>query len=474
MFPGLQPPASSFPPLLLTPQATFTIQARSQSTPQASAKMFSATDSIRSSSFTTANISALDFSVFTTDSLSSWPPKSQSSLPVTSAPLSQSPDESQQDFVLFDSPRPCQAVLNSSSSLSSQHHHSNHNRKDTKLDNTSFESQRAAPISRTLGLHPSFSVNANSFPYQFYASSVPSSSVSLNRHQRIHSARPPVPLFNQSAGSTVHQHQLAKMMNAADVDLDDFTAFEGGASLFPSPAVSSVMDFGGGKSSLTSTFGTVSPHDLLNHDFMSTPNSAAAFTPLTTPSSHYNESPDLDSFDVSPNFGSTDFDGSGDPWYPLFPEDSVNKEAQLIESERASAETGEDEKSSMEQASAVDSRTTTIHSPSSAGRHSSVAGVSSRRRSKPLPPITVSGNEDPTVMKRHRNTLAARKSRERKVQYMMKLESHNAESEAENAQLKSRVAEIEAEQAQLKKRFAEVEAECAYWKRIAQSQSGEQ
>jgi len=56
------------------------------------------------------------------------------------------------------------------------------------------------------------------------------------------------------------------------------------------------------------------------------------------------------------------------------------------------------------------------------GRHSSVAGVNSRRRDKPLPPIIVEDPSDTIAMKRARNTLAARKSRERKAMRLDELE----------------------------------------------------
>ncbi|KAG6007485.1 hypothetical protein E4U21_005953 [Claviceps maximensis] len=397
----------------------------------------SAIDSICSSTLVTANISAQDSPVFTTDSQSSWLPNLLTSPPVTSAQPSQSPLQKPQDFVLFDSPEPCQAALNLSSSLFGQHRHSHHRQKDTNLVNATLQNQRVAQPLQALGQHPSCPVNANHFAPRSYASSVPTSAVSLSPYQRIHSARPPVPLFNQSTG-TVHQQQPTKMMNAADVDLDfpaDFTAFGGGAALFPSPAMSSAGDFCGNKSSSASTLSTISPHELLNNDFMSTPNSAA-LTALTTPSSNYMESPDA-GFDVSPNFGSMEYEGFSDSWVSLFPSEPSCKEAQVKELEQASTETGDDEDFVKDQASAVGSRTTINKSPASGGRHSSVAGVNSRRRSKPLSPIIAPDVNDIPAMKRHRNTLAARKSRERKALRLMELEDQIAKLEAERDHWKS-------------------------------------
>ncbi|QLI67750.1 Cross-pathway control protein 1 [Metarhizium brunneum] len=398
-----------------------------------------------SSPLTTATISAQDFPVFTTDTQSTWLPNSPSALPAPSAHQLQSPVENQQDFVLFDNPQPRQVPNRSSVPLSSQRRHSYHNRRD-RLVSSAVQNQRVAQLLQAIGHQSLSSVNANRFTNQFYASSAPSSSVSLSSQQNIQqhqqgSARPPVPLFNQSIGSV---HQSAKMMNAADVDLDEFTAFEGGASTaFSSPAAPSVMDFGGSMSSSTSNLGTVSPQDLLVQDpFMSAPNSSA-LTALTSPSI-YNESPDFDGYDVSPNFGSADFETSGDPWYPLFPQDSSHSGPELkLEDSPAQ---NSDDIDSVGPVSGSGNRKKATNSPTSSGRHSSVAGVGSRKRDKPLPPIIVEDPRDTVAMKRARNTLAARKSRERKAQRFDELED----------------------------RIAKLEAERDHWKKIALSQSGAQ
>lgn len=233
-------------------------------------------------------------------------------------------------------------------------------------------------------------------------------------------------------------------MNAADVDLDEFTAFEGGASTaFSSPAVPSVMDFNGSMSSSASNLGTISPQDLLVQEpFMSAPNSSA-LTALTSPSI-YNESPDFDGFDVSPNFGSADFESSNDPWYPLFPQDS-NHSGPEMNLEDSPAQKSDDI-DSVGRGSGSGNRKKASNSPTSGGRHSSVAGVNSRKRDKPLPPIIVEDPQDTVAMKRARNTLAARKSRERKAQRFDELED----------------------------RIAKLEEERDHWKKIALSQSGAQ
>ncbi|KAK0766223.1 hypothetical protein N5P37_001114 [Trichoderma harzianum] len=401
-----------------------------------------ALNSISTSSFLTANISAQDFPVFTTDSQSTWLPNSASALPAPSEHLSLNPVENpQQDFVLFDNPQPRQH--NRSIPLPSQRRHSCHTRRE-KHASHAVQNQRVAQILQAIG-HPSLSsAYGNRLSNQFYASSAPSSTVSLNRSSR--TARPPVPLFNQNAGN---QNQTAKMMNAADVDLDDFTFFEGGASTaFSSPAVASNFDFSSGASSAASNLGTVSPQDLLIQEpFMSAPNSAA-LTALTSPSL-YNGSPEFDSYDVSPNFGNAEFEnGPSDAWYSLFPSDAGSQElANASESPAQKPLESEPMYRSSSSGSGSGSgsgRKKSSGSPTGSTRHSSVSGVNSRRRDKPLPPIIVEDANDTVAMKRARNTLAARKSRERKAQRFEELEE----------------------------RIAKLEAERDHWKRIALSQSG--
>jgi len=352
---------------------------------------------------------------------------------------------------LFDNPQR-QNPNRSSVSLSSQRRHSYHNRLEKSASHV--QNQRVAQILQAIG-HQSYSVNANrvSNNNQFYASSAPSSTVSLNQR----SSRPPVPLFNQSAGNT---NQTGKMMNAAglstsepslspqstnfcpkDVDLGDFPVFDGeGSTAFSSPAVPTAFDFNGSMSSSASNLGTVSPQDLLVQEpFMSAPNSAA-LTALTSPSV-YNESPEFDGYDVSPNFGSADFDGPSDPWYPLFPQDSNGPEQQNLEDSPAQRS---DDIDSVGQASASGRRKSGGSPTSNSGRHSSNAGVNARKRDKPLPPIIIEDPGDVVAMKRARNTLAARKSRERKAQRFEDLEE----------------------------RIAKLEQERDHWKKIALSQSG--
>ncbi|KAL3420838.1 bZIP transcription factor [Phlyctema vagabunda] len=221
-----------------------------------------------------------------------------------------------------------------------------------------------------------------------------------------------------------------------DIDLfDDFTAFEGGASTqpsyssaFSSPAVPTMYDPNMNLSSSVSTnMGTVSPQDLHRDPFASAPNSTA-FTNLTSPST-YNDSPDYtDNFDVSPFVGGElDHTLGGDPWFPLFPQEETNKaepqadESPLLPEEEL--EVSEHLRSNNRR------RSGTATSPGDS--HASISGVNSRKRDKPLPPIIVDDPNDTVAMKRARNTLAARKSRQRKTQRFEELEEEIAKLKSE-------------------------------------------
>jgi len=203
--------------------------------------------------------------------------------------------------------------------------------------------------------------------------------------------------------------------------LDDFTGFEGGApTSYSSPGMPSVYDVNPSASSSTSNMGTVSPQDLLLQDpYMSAPNSTA-LTTLTSPSV-YNESPGYDSsYDVSPNFGTNDFDPHvGDSWFPLFPQDNTAQQmAPAATGDQSPAEISDE----LEVGQSSGRRKSGQSRSPPSGRHSSVSGVNSRNRNKPLPPIVVEDPHDTIAMKRARNTLAARKSRERKAQKLEDLE----------------------------------------------------
>lgn len=310
-----------------------------------------------------------------------------------------------------------------------------------------LQRQRAAQILQAQGhtaSSPAFPNRFNAQNNHFYASSAPSSTAALNQNQNQTRQRPPVPLFNQqnngNQATTLKMDAQGKSQNLrllarpgtqssqrpSDFDFEDFTAFEGGApaSAFSSPA-NPAFDLS--SSIHSSNMGTVSPQDLLmNEPFMSAPNSTA-LTALTSPSI-YNESPEFnDSCDVSPNFGSNDFE-SGDHWFSLFPDQTPVAAAPAAPAVDQSPATKSDDFETVEKPAP---RRKSSNSSSPTGRHSSVSGVGSRRRDKPLPPIIVEDPNDTVAMKRARNTLAARKSRERKAVKFEELEEKIRKLEAD-------------------------------------------
>ncbi|CAP66734.1 uncharacterized protein PODANS_4_7660, partial [Podospora anserina S mat+] len=411
--------------------------------------------SSRSGSHPTTAIPGPDFSVFTTDShQSSWTPSSTSSLPAHSA--HQQPPQNlslpQQDFVLFDSPinhRPHSSRTTSQPSahggVNQPQQYRNQPLFPQQIPSPSLQNQRVANIIQATGHSTTSSAFTNRFttqnsrpsPQQFYASSAPSSSVALNiPKQRQH--RPPVPLFPQGPGGVppgkmniqgnfTPQHHLARHRGShmrSDLDLDDFTAFEGGASTtYSSPALPTVFDLSSSVSSTGQNLATVSPQELMmNEPFMSAPNSTA-FTALTSPSL-YNGSPDFcDSYETSPHFGGGgDFDSNPDNWFPLFPTTNTEPEAPkeaLVGPKPEQSPVITAEELEVKSLASGHRRKSSTSPPT---RHSSIAGVNSRRRDKPLPPIIVDDPTDTVAMKRARNTLAARKSRERKAARLDELE----------------------------------------------------
>lgn len=238
--------------------------------------------------------------------------------------------------------------------------------------------------------------------------------------------RPPVPLFAQSTTRIGIPTMAGK-----DTDLAAFSSLDPGASAsYTSPAVQSVFDL-----DFSGATGSVSPQDLLLHDpLMSAPNSSA-LTTLTSPSIG-GESPQFsDCYGVSPEFGTTTFEPPSDEWFSLFPDESEPTPF---------TKTGGDPTLSPAQSvdtiqfNAANARKKTESRPAQGVRHSSVAGVNSRRRDKPLPPIVIEDPSDVVAMKRARNTLAARKSRERRAQRMEELEEQLAKVSAERDFWKSR------------------------------------
>lgn len=205
------------------------------------------------------------------------------------------PQPPQQDFVLYDQPRPRSRLNLPSSDFPNS---AKGQIYGVAVNQTSLEtttSELAIPSDHR---------------HSFYTKSA------LGRK-----SRPPVPLFSHPR--TVSLPQSPVKMDIRDLGLEDFAGLDSGtmpSTAFSSPGLAVGYEVTGSASSSVVNVGTVSPQDLLVHEpYMSAPNSTA-LTALTSPSM-YDGSPDFnDPFNMSPSLGSCDFDsGSNDPWFPLFP-----------------------------------------------------------------------------------------------------------------------------------------------------------
>ena len=162
---------------------------------------------------------------------------------------------------------------------------------------------------------------------------------------------------------------------------------------------------------------TVSPHDVL---LDSNPPSSV-FSNLTTPENTLQESPQT--YIKSSPYDQEISDNSED-WFPLFAQTEEQEPKTAVP---VTASSPQINPTSKHVAPAM-SRTTSSGQSSSRGSHqgrmSATSGVSKARRTQPLPPIVVD-ERDPKAMKRARNTMAARNSRERRVKNFETLEALN-------------------------------------------------
>jgi general control protein GCN4 len=217
-----------------------------------------------------------------------------------------------------------------------------------------------------------------------------------------------------------------------DLPLYDFQDFDVDATgsfqqPYSPPTASSKYEF---ETSMTrsasnsTNVGTVSPQDLVVRDPMFSAPNSTALTNLTSPSM-YNESPSFEDYEVSPMFGGGADVTSGHDWFTLFPDasnpvqDSPIDESPLLPTEE------------LEIADSLrHNRRRSGTSPGS-NKASSASGVAPRKRNQPLPPIIVDDPTDTVAIKRARNTLAARKSRQKKMERFDELENEIAKLKEE-------------------------------------------
>lgn len=142
-------------------------------------------------------------------------------------------------------------------------------------------------------------------------------------------------------------------------------------------------------------------------------------------------SPFLDddsSFEGTPVFGADGISGTED-WPSLFPDENPGMkvqespfEAPLDDFEIDDILRATDDTLTHAAASVSPSASPSTSRSSLSGRKSSLTGAGVRKRVAPLPPIVVEDINDTVAVKRARNTLAARKSREKKVKKMEEME----------------------------------------------------
>lgn len=179
-----------------------------------------------------------------------------------------------------------------------------------------------------------------------------------------------------------------------------------------------------------STPQTISPRDLMQ-DNISAP-ASSTLTDLTTPGTNTFDSPWVaTSTDPSPSFGEEDIDEDPNHWAPLFePLDQQPQSVAMSHSLSTDSATSQTSRLNASPATTYASpapRMSRNHSSpgqngTKSGQHGSTFGVGARRRDKPLPAITVDDPNDSAAVKRARNTMAARKSRQKRMERQEDLE----------------------------------------------------
>lgn len=297
--------------------------------------------------------------------------------------------------------------------------------------------QTSAPATRVGNVHGSSPVSSNGLHSGLHASSA--SSPTLHREWKSH-ARPPVPLFPNNSTGTINQLHHTTAFPESDSQGSSLPTSKPGSVLTRTDMVMQDLTRAAAQVSrvgssfdelMTSDFHTVnerfdsslaynssytvSPHEVL---LDSNPPSSV-FSNLTTPENTFLESPQA--YIKSSPYDREILDNT-EHWTTLFP-DAEEQEPKIAIPVTASSL--QNNPTSNNVAPAM-SRTTSSGQLSSRGSHqgrmSVSSGVSKARRTQPLPPITVDEN-DAQAMKRARNTLAARKSRQRRMEHTDDLEA---------------------------------------------------
>jgi hypothetical protein len=231
-------------------------------------------------------------------------------------------------------------------------------------------------------------------------------------------------------------------------DLNSSNSFDSGASLYAglhgdmSPWEAPATAFTAINPSASGSTRTVSPKDIFADPLQSAPPSTT-FTNMTSPD--INDSPFInDSFETSPMFNGESLMAQ-DNWFSLFPEQDTDfttpsaSAAPVAPALERTISTNSGERSSVSSANSPLVLDNSSHRRKSSVTNSPATNASiskARRRKGTLPPIMVDP-ADKIALKRARNTLAARDSRQRKFDHVSTLEKRNAELEAEVEKWKS-------------------------------------
>ncbi|KAL9135999.1 MAG: hypothetical protein Q9175_002797 [Cornicularia normoerica] len=293
---------------------------------------------------------------------------------------------------------------------------------------------------------------------RFYANSAPSSTTGL--HQQSPRTRPPVPLFSNSTGNILQQNMSTL---AVSPDFEGTASPEGSSSFDPELTITlldvpsdNMFDFNNDLTSVpdptnvffneslvfgthfepinepapaqTPNLQTVSPKDLMV-DSMSAPPSGA-FTDLTTPGTSTFDSPYMaNSTETSPLFAEEPFADDPDKWPSLF--DPIEEETNTGPVSHFAGASPSPIYTAPKMSRNDSSPGQSSSRSSQQGRHSFTSGVAPKRRDKPLPAITVEDPSDTVAIKRARNTMAARKSRDKRVERTEQLVNQVTQLEVE-------------------------------------------
>lgn len=433
---------------------------------------FSPASKRRSGSASPATISPFDLTSFITDYQPSWPHQSPLQL-APATPLSQ--NSFQQDFELFGTasatqptpPRHSRAQATLSTAPNLQTPFLNHRHLSL---NSQYQSAGPTPTS----IINRSNSNPSAPRPPLYASNA-ASSPTLHQQRR---PRPPVPPFHSHNIETIHSQtnhtgpQL-KIQSTSSISQGEFNlsecapepslnrsspdmnlfddislpvpddALDSSNTMFPDSTLdyasswTAVNDSGTAQTS--SNTGTVSPKDIMNDSIAMSAPSSTAFPNLSTPGSGYLESPYLgnSSLDTSPMNGDgaldADLDFSG--YSSLFPDanDQFNKQLHANAS-FTSVSSGYNAASPMvRQKSSPGRPASSAHTR----QHSTTSGVRPSKMNKPLPDIVMDPHRDTKEdLKRKKNTAAARKSRQRKMETAEALQTENERLNEEVERLK--------------------------------------